>query len=473
MNKSEMSLFLKRVLSRFTIMIVLIIMLNFCLFMGLLYHRIWEFRKDNIPRETLKAVTNDLKYTNGSYQLSPIQAESLSEKGIWAMLLSPKGEIVWSEKLPHSIPRSYSLNDVALFSHGYLHDYPVFVWHYDENHLLVLGYPKSSFIKLTNNYAPITIIEQLPIYLILSVIFNILLLFLVCTFSYTKTQRKLAPLIEGITKLSKGEYIKLPTAGDFIELSGSLNRTSDILEQKELARSTWISGISHDIRTPLSLILGYSDRLVTCAKNKGVIQKQALIIRGQCIRIKELIEDLNLFTNLEYSMQPMRNDQIFFKKLVRTIVIDFLNTVQTDKYDIILQCTLPDTICICGDEHLLDRAIRNVIQNSINHNPDGCTIKVKLSLEERTNQILLMIEDNGVGISQAKLQSLLNSNEYQYKGQNLTESPHGLGLTLVKLIVETHGGEFSISSDGQNGVCCIAKLKIDTCKSETATRFQI
>lgn len=84
-----------------------------------------------------------------------------------------------------------------------------------------------------------------------------------------------------------------------------------------------------------------------------------------------------------------------------------------------------------------------------------------------------MIEDNGVGISQAKLQSLLNSNEYQYKGQNLTESPHGLGLTLVKLIVETHGGEFSISSDGQNGVCCIAKLKIDTCKSETATRFQI
>lgn len=460
MNMKEIRVFIKRVLSRFTIIIVSILMLNLCLFMGLFYSQISHYYKESHPREVLKFVAKNLEYKDGAYQLLSSQAEMLSEKGIWAMLLSPKGKVIWSQDLPDNIPASYSLNNVATFSHGYLHDYPVFVWQYDKEHLLVIGYPKSSFMKYSNNYAPITIIKRLPIYLSLLVIMNILLLFAVYIISYTKTQKKLMPLIDGITKLSNGEHIKIPIAEDFAELTKCLNRTSDILEQKELARSTWISGISHDIRTPLSIILGYSDRLVSCTKNEKPLQKQALIIRSQSIRIKELIEDLNLFTNLEYSMQPLRSVKTYFKKLVRNIVIDFLNTVPNDKYDIELKCTLPDNIVIRGDKRLLERGIRNLIQNSINHNPDGCTVNVLLNLEKQENRVLLIIEDNGIGISQEKLQSILNHKEYQYNDSNLTESPHGLGLTLAKLIVETHGGEFSISSDGK-GVSSVVKLPIE------------
>lgn len=461
MNMKEIGVFIRRMLSRFTIMIVLILLLNLCLFMKLFYSQISHYYKESHPREILKSVTANLKYDSGTYRLSLPQKKLLTEKGIWAMLLSPKGEVAWSQDLPENIPDSYSITDVAMLSHGYLNDYPVFVWEYSKNFLLVIGYPKSSFMKFSNNFAPITMVERIPIYLALLVIMNILLLFCAYTISYTKTQKKIVPLIDGITKLSNGEYIKIPIAKDFTELSNCLNRTSDILEQKELARSTWIGGISHDIRTPLSMILGYADRLASCTKDDEPLRRQALIIRNQSIRIKELIEDLNLFTNLEYSMQPLRSVQIYFKKLVRNIVIDFLNTIQTDKYDIILQCAIPDNFTVRGDEHLLDRAIRNLIQNSINHNPDGCTVKVGIHLEEQTNHVLLTIEDDGVGISREKLQSLLNCKEYQYNDSNLTESPHGLGLTLVKLIVETHGGKFTISSDGTSGVCSIVKLPID------------
>lgn len=461
MNMKEIGRFIKRALSRFTVGIVLTLMLNLFLFMGLFYSQISHYYKESHPREVLKSIADNLKYADSAYQLPTAQSELLSEKNLWAMLLSPKGSVIWKQNLPQNIPASYSLNDIAMLSHGYLQDYPVFVWQYNKDHLLIIGYPKSTFMKFSNNFAPITMIQRIPIYLFLLIIMNILLLFSVYTFSYTKTQKKLVPLIDGITKLSNGEYIRIPIAEDFMELSKCLNRTSDILEQKELAKRTWINGISHDIRTPLSMILGYSDRLVSYTNNEDQLQKQALIIRNQSIRIKELIEDLNLFTNLEYNMQPQRSTQIYFKKLIRNIVIDFLNIIPTDKYDIILQCMIPDNICIRGDEHLISRAIRNLIQNSINHNPDGCTINVLINLEESANRISLTIQDNGIGISQEKLQSLLDRKKYQFNDHNLTESPHGLGLTLVQLIVETHDGEMYISSDGKNGVCSIIKFPIN------------
>lgn len=446
MNMKETGTFIKRALFRFAAIIILILLISTCLFVEFFSKQISHYYNENHPREVLKSLSDNLKCKNGTYYLSPSQTKILSENNIWAMLLSSDGKVIWSYDLPNELPNNYSLNDVATFSHSYLQDYPVFVWKHNARNLLVIGYPQSTFMKLSNNFAPISIIKRLPTYIALLVAIIILLIFTTYVVSYKKTQKKLIPLIDGITKLSNGEYIRLPIIKDFTKLSESLNRTADILQQKELARSTWISGISHDIRTPLSIILGYSDILVSNTYKNDSLQKQAIIIRNQCLRIKHLIEDLNLFTNLEYCMQPLRNEHIYLKKFIRNIVIDFLNTIQPDKYQIILQCVIPDDSKIKGDPHLLERAVQNLIQNSINHNPDGCTINVGLNLEQSRNDIRLTISDNGIGMSQEKLQSIERSIAYQYSYNTLTEAPHGLGLILVKLIIETHNGKFSITN---------------------------
>lgn len=446
MNMKETGIFIKRALFRFAAIILLILLISTCLFVEFFSKQISHYYNENHPREVLKAISASLKCSNDTFYLPTSQAKILSENKIWAMLLSPDGKVIWSHDFPNELPDNYSLNDVAAFSRSYLQDYPVFVWKHQTHNLLVIGYPKSTFMKFSNNFAPISIIKRLPIYISLLVAMIILLIFATYVISYRKTQKKLVPLIDGITKLSNGEYIRLPVVKDFTKLSESLNRTADILQQKELARSTWISGISHDIRTPLSIILGYSDILVSNTYKNDSLQKQAIIIRNQCIRIKQLIEDLNLFTNLEYCMQPLRSEHIYLKKFIRNIVIDFLNTIQSDKYHIILQCTIPDNSRINGDSHLLERGVQNLIQNSINHNPDGCTINVGLNLDQNKKCVVLTIADDGIGISQEKLQLIQNTKEYQYSYNTLTEAPHGLGLTLVKLIIETHNGNFSITN---------------------------
>ena len=78
------------------------------------------------------------------------------------------------------------------------------------------------------------------------------------------------------------------------------------LEKRDTARTEWISGVSHDIRTPLSMVMGYADNLENDAALPEEARKQAGIIKEQSLKIKTLIEDLNLTSKLEYQMQPLR-----------------------------------------------------------------------------------------------------------------------------------------------------------------------
>ena len=79
---------------------------------------------------------------------------------------------------------------------------------------------------------------------------------------------------------------------------------------RDRARTEWISGVSHDIRTPLSLVLGYSNLLEEQACTDEKIRKEASVIRQESLKIRDLIEDLNLTSKLEYHMQPLRMEQV-------------------------------------------------------------------------------------------------------------------------------------------------------------------
>ena len=100
-----------------------------------------------------------------------------------------------------------------------------------------------------------------------------------------------------------------------------------------MARANWICGVSHDIRTPLSVVMGYAGQL---EEDRALIggKKKATVIRRQSERMKNLINDLNLASKLEYNMQPVKLEPQNPVALVRQIVIDFLNMDIEEKYPI-------------------------------------------------------------------------------------------------------------------------------------------
>lgn len=397
------------------------------------------------PANMLEAVAADLSASG----ISEERSQELEHNHIWAMLLNADGKCDWALFLPEEIPTHYSIQDVAVFSKGYLQDYPVFVRSMD-NGLLVLGYPKDSFMKLTGNYFPIRAVRIFPLFVTGILAIDILFLFLTYYFSKRKISKSTEPIMTSIKGLSTGKPVTLSIKGELSEIADSVNQASQVLSRQNQARANWISGVSHDIRTPLSMIMGYAGRIASDTAASGNIQQEAEIIRAQSAKIKDLVQDLNLVSQLEYEMQPLHKVPVRLSKLLRSYAADLLNAGIGEKHSIEVEIS-PDAenAVIECDARLISRAVGNLVQNSINHNPQGCTISLRLDCSDNT--VSLTVADNGMGLSPEKLRELEEKPHYMESTDERLDLRHGLGLLLVRQIVEAHGGTMEIESAPQSG----------------------
>lgn len=182
--------------------------------------------------------------------------------------------------------------------------------------------------------------------------------------------------------------------------------------------------------------MGYADRITSSLDVEENTRKQANIIKIQSVKIKNLVQDLNLVSQLNYNVQPVKQTPVHLCKMIREIVVEYLNNNLNNKFDfeLNLDCNT-EQISIIGDERLLYRAIQNIISNSINHNENGCTISVSLAVNR--NNLILVISDNGKGISEEKLQKIQSTPHYLQSTDERLDLRHGLGLLLVKEIIST------------------------------------
>ena len=426
----------------FALILLLINILAFALTFGGIVFR--EYGSAS-PANMLEAVAADLSASG----ISEERLQELNRNQIWAMLLDASGRCIWEVSLPEEIPTQYTIQNVAVFSKGYLQDYPVFVRNTD-NGLLVLGYPKDSFMKLTGNYFPIRAIRIFPLFITGILAIDIVLLFLVYYLSKRKISKNTEPIMASIKTLSTGKPVDLSIRGELSEIADSVNQASQVLSRQNQARANWISGVSHDIRTPLSMIMGYAQRIAGDHGASGNIQQEAEIIRAQSAKIKDLVQDLNLVSQLEYEMQPLHKEPVRLSKLLRSYAADLLNVGIGEKHSIEVEISPEaETAVIDCDARLISRAIGNLVQNSINHNPQGCDIF--LSLDCSSEDVSITVADNGVGMSAEKLRELEEKPHYMESTDERLDLRHGLGLLLVRQIVEAHDGIMKIESTPQSG----------------------
>lgn len=443
--KSFTKYFSKYLIS-FLILIFLLVILNVTAFVGTFYGTITKDYGDSSPRKMLAEIVTE----SSAKGISDAAKEKLQSKNIWAMYLSPHGQCLWSVDLPPELPTQYTIQDVAVFSKGYLQDYPVFVWD-NEDGLLVLGYPKGSYTKITSNYYSMDMLKGIPLYFAGILVFDLLLLFVAFYLSKVKVIRDTAPLISSIQTLSDGKVVSLSVPGELSEIADSVNKASKILSRQNEARANWISGVSHDIRTPLSMIMGYAGRIADDNTASSTVREQAQIVQQQSIIIKELVQDLNLVSQLEYEMQPLQKAPVRLSKLLRSYVADLLNTGIPDNYSIDIEITPEaEAVSLDCDARLISRAISNLVQNSIKHNPQGCHICLSLDCSDRT--VSLCVADDGIGLSPERLKELEEKPHYMESTNERLDLRHGLGLVLVRQIAEVHGGETKIDSKPQQGL---------------------
>lgn len=446
--------YISKHLASFAAFILVLVLLNVLAFGITFQSVIINDYGDTSPQNMLEEISS----ASTADGLSDDARQKLESARVWAMFLNQDGNRVWAVNIPENIPGKFTLQDVALFSRGYLKDYPVFVRN-TEDGLLVLGYSKNSYTKLTSNYFSIHAIQTLPLYITGMLAADFLFLFLAYFFSKRKIIRNTEPIIGAIETLSNGKPVSLSIDGDLSEVAGGINKASHILSRQNEARANWISGVSHDIRTPLSMILGYAGRIADDKTINSFVKEQAEIVKQQSIKIKDLVQDLNLVSQLEYEMQPLHKEPVRFSRLLRSYAVELLNGGLSDSYSVKVEIkSTAEKATLECDSRLILRAIDNLVQNSIRHNPQGCEIRLLLDYSETA--LTLIVEDNGMGLSPEKLRELEEKPHYTESTDERLDLRHGLGLLIVRQIVEAHGGTIELNNTSLHG--CMASMFFTT-----------
>lgn len=224
--------------------------------------------------------------------------------------------------------------------------------------------------------------------------------------------------------------------------------TRRFVEKREQARIEWIAGVSHDIRTPLSVVMGYADTLEQDESLTEEARQQAAMIRHQSVVMKELIADLNLTFKLEYSMQTLRKEKVRPAEMIRNITAEFLNDFPLEQLEINVQITPGgESVYLKADRQLFMRVFRNLINNSMKHGGQNETVKIQISMWEEKKKCYIRLEDNGGGYSEEILHGL------RKKKKSITgNSIHG--LEIVQKIILAHGGKIQFGNcEGSGGYC--------------------
>ena len=387
---------------------------------------------------------------DGKWVADDTALSMLQEQSAWAMLLNEDGDVIWQQGLPEKLPRSYTSTEVASFSRWYLEDYPVKIWTRADGKLMVVGYQPGTLVKyyfsLEWPYMGVLLGGIAAVFII-----NLLLIIFLILRNTRKVEKAMTPILQGIQNLSYGKALHLEEQGELAEINAGLNRAAGYMKKKDNTRAEWIRGVSHDIRTPLSMVLGYASELEDDCALPLNARKQAGIIRRESEKMKRLIDDLNLTTKLEYALQPVHFQDVDWVETSRQAVSEVLNGGLDSRYEIAFAEMQPGrSIHLLGDDGLLRRMLDNLIRNSITHNPQGC--KISVSVGEENGRCLCTVSDDGIGIAPERLKVLNRGDDITSTQGSDEKNEHGLGLKLVMQIVKAHRGTVSFSGSTPHGL---------------------
>lgn len=399
---------------------------------------------------SVETFSNHIVWQDETWAADDTALSMLQEYTAWAMLLNEDGDVVWQQNLPENLPRSYTSAEVASFSRWYLEDYPVKVWTRADGNLMVVGFPPRTLVKfyyaLEWPYMGVLLGGIAAAFII-----NLLLIIFLILRNTRKVEKAMTPILQGIQNLSHGKALHLEEQGELAEINAGLNRAAGYMKKKDNTRAEWIRGVSHDIRTPLSMVLGYASELEDDCDLPPNARKQAGIIRRESEKMKRLIDDLNLTTKLEYALQPVHFQDMDWVETSRQAVSEVLNSGLDSRYEIVFAEMQPGrSLHLLGDDGLLRRMLDNLIRNSITHNPQGCRISV--SVGEEKGHCLCIVSDDGIGIEPERLKVLNRGDDITSTQGSDEKNEHGLGLKLVMQIVKAHRGTVSFSDSTPHGL---------------------
>lgn len=312
----------------------------------------------------------------------------------------------------------------------------------------------SADLQLNLIKAPLSVTRKFLSVIIIGIILFIVL-FIINVIFYTKwTAKRIGKPLESITgaihNLRSGRLdtrMEFKAENEFIQIRDAFNDMAEKLEQVqqeksrlEEARNRMFIDISHDLKTPITVISGYSKALSEhMVKDETQKQRYIETIYNKSVRVSNMIENVFELAKLENGV-GMNRENVDLAEFIRGIAAEYYEQIESK--GLLLDLNITEEIILCYmDKKEMARVISNLLCNAIQYNPAGTTIKVELS-SEKGNRII-KIADNGTGILENVRETLFNPFVRGDASRN-SDGGTGLGLSIAKKIVENHGGSLKL-----------------------------
>ena len=249
--------------------------------------------------------------------------------------------------------------------------------------------------------------------------------------------------------------VKLATGGDGRSdiLLMTFNDLTPLRRVEEM-RADFIANASHELRTPLAALLGFIETLQGTAKDDPAARAKFLaIMQGQATRMARLIDDLLSLSRIELNAHLQPNTPLELAPIVRQVA-DGLQTLARDRDVAIKVATPPDALIVLGDRDELIRALENLVENALKYGAAGKRVDITLSRGQTrsgTPEARLAVRDYGPGIAPEHLPRLTERFYRVDVADSRAQGGTGLGLALVKHVLNRHGGRLNIESTPGEG----------------------
>jgi len=257
--------------------------------------------------------------------------------------------------------------------------------------------------------------------------------------------------------LAKGKYDTVFLASGYkeiSELSDTLNFAASELSKADNLRKELIANISHDLRTPLTLISGYAEAMRDLPNENN--SENAQIIVDEAKRLTTLVNDVLDISKLQSGNQSAHKKSYNLTADFRSIIDTTNELVKKDKYAI--NFLYDEELAIIADGHKISQAFYNLLINAINYTGEDKLVLVKQVLE--ADKVRIEVIDSGEGISAEDLPYIWDRYYKVDKLHKRAVTGTGLGLSIVKSIIELHDGEYGVSSKLNEGSTFWFSLKI-------------
>ena len=300
----------------------------------------------------------------------------------------------------------------------------------------------------------IDIIEKITKAIVLAILWVMMAAAIAVYFITEKVTGPLKRISVAARQFASGKFdTRVPVSGsdEVAELAVAFNNMAESLDNYDTMRNTFISNVSHDLRTPMTSISGFVDGILDGVIPPEKHEYYLRLVSNEVKRLSKLVASLLDLSRIQAGERKFTMTPFDICEMGRQVVISFEQKIEAKKLDVEFDCD-KDNITVIADRDAIYRIIYNLCDNAVKFSKDGGLFKLSIK-QLKGKKILVSVFNEGQGISPADLPYVFERFYKSDKSRGLNKSGVGLGLYISKTIIDAHDEKIWVESEFEHNCC--------------------